>query len=399
MPHRLKRGSCWLAAACCVAAGMPGCGKKHAAAAAAAPLVQTVAAVRRPVDVRRSWTGVLDGSANVEVRTRVTGYLLEQLFTDGSVVKQGAPLFLIDPRPFEATLRQAQAARLQAVAQQTKTEQDAARFAELIQRNSVSKQDYEHAVQANEAAKANVAAADAVVDQAKLNLEFTKITSEVDGIAGFANPHKGDLVGPNDPKPLTTVSTVEPIKVSFQISEQEYLQALRAREASGKAPVAVPEAPLTLVLADRTQHPHLGKWVSISREVNTQTGTFEVTAHFPNPGNKLRPGQFARVETVVATLDAVLVPQRAVLETQGAYQLAVVGAGGKVEVRPVKTGPRDGSEWAITSGLKEGETVIVEGLQKVKTGMAVTATPWAKAPPDKQSAAPAAGSKSQPEAP
>ena len=164
----------------------------------------------------------------------MSGYLLEQSYSDGAVVKKGAPLFLIDPRPFAAALRQAEAARMQALAQQTKTEQDAVRFTELIQRNSVSKQDYEHAVQANEAAKANVAVTDAGVDQAKLNLEFTKITSEVDGIAGFANPHKGDLVGPGDPKPLTTVSTVEPIKVIFQVSEQEYLQSLRARESSGK---------------------------------------------------------------------------------------------------------------------------------------------------------------------
>ncbi|RYD43503.1 MAG: efflux RND transporter periplasmic adaptor subunit, partial [Verrucomicrobiaceae bacterium] len=178
-----------------------------------------------------------------------------------------------------------------------------------------------------------------------------------------------------DSQALTTVSTVDPIKVSFQVSEQEYLAAKRKREQDGKPPTDVPDVPVALTLADGHRHPQPGKLVSISREVNNQTGTFQITAHFPNPGNVLRPGQFARVDAILGTLDAVLVPQRAVTEVQGSYQVALV-TDGKAEIRPVKTGQREGSDWVIESGLKAGETVIVEGAMKVRGGMPVQASPW-----------------------
>jgi len=250
-----------------------------------------------------------------------------------------------------------------------------ARYRPLAQQRAISQEDLEHSIQSQEAAEANVAAALAVIDQAKLNLGFTKIYSEIDGVAGFANREIGDLVGPLDSQPLATVSTVDPIKVSFQVSEQEYLQAKRRREEEGKPPVDVPDIPVGLTLADGHRHPQPGKLVSISREVNTYTGTFELTAHFPNPGNILRPGQFARVDAVIGTVDAVLVPQRAVSEVQGSYQVAVV-TDGKAEIRPVKAGLREGSDWVIESGLKAGENVIVEGIQKVRGGMPVEASPW-----------------------
>jgi membrane fusion protein (multidrug efflux system) len=361
-----------------LAAVMPftSCKKEEAEAAPAAPpAVLTAPASSRTVNIVRSWTGVLDGSKNVDIRPRVSGYLLSRGYEEGKTVKKGDVLFTIDPRPLEAELRQAEADHLMAIAQRTKAEQDVARYRPLAEKQAISREELEHAIQANEAASAKVAAAEAVIEQAKLNLGFTKIVSEIDGVAGFANREIGDLVGPLDSKALTTVSTVDPIKVSFQVSEQEYLAAKRKREQEGKPPTDVPDVPVGLTLADGHRHSQPGKLVSISREVNNQTGTFEITAHFPNPNNVLRPGQFARVDAILGTIDAVLVPQRAVTEVQGSYQVALV-TDGKAEIRPVKTGQREGSDWVIESGLKAGETVIVEGATKVRGGMPVEASPW-----------------------
>ena len=364
------------------------CKKEDAEAAPPPPpAVLTAPASSRTVNIVRTWTGVLDGSKNVDIRPRVSGYLLSRGYEEGKTVKKGDVLFTIDPRPFEAELRQAEADHLMAVAQRTKAEQDVARYRPLAEKQAISREELEHAIQAHEAADAKVAAALAVIEQAKLNLGFTKIVSEIDGVAGFANREIGDLVGPVDSKPLTTVSTVDPIKVSFQVSEQEYLAAKRKREEAGEPPTDIPDVKVGLILADGHRHPQAGKLVSISREVNNQTGTFEITAHFPNPGNLLRPGQFARVDAVLGTLDAVLVPQRAVTEVQGSYQIALV-TDGKAEIRPVKMGQREGSDWVIESGLKAGESVIVEGATKVRGGMPVQASPWAP---------PAAGDQPKPE--
>lgn len=372
-----------------IAAGLPSCKKSDEAAGPPPPPAVLVApAASRKVDIVKSWTGILDGSANVDVRTRVSGYLMKVHYNDGQSVKKGDPLFSIDPRPFEAALRESEASHLEAVARKTRAEQDVARYIPLAKSNAISREELEHAEQSLKSAEASIEAALAGIEQAKLSLEFANVMSEVDGIAGFSNPGVGDLVGPSDPKPLTTISTVDPIKVKFQVSEQEYLEAKRRHEQSGKPPTDVPDVKVGLILADRSRHPHEGKMVSISREVNTQTGTFEVTAHFPNPNNKLRPGQFARIDAIIATLDAVVVPQRAVSEVQGSYQVAVV-ADGKAEIRPVKVGPRDGSDWVIESGLKAGETIIVEGIQKVRGGTPVNASPWTP---------PAAAQAPQPEA-
>jgi membrane fusion protein (multidrug efflux system) len=351
------------------------------------PAVATIPASSRSVDIVRGWTGSLDGSVNVDIRPRVSGYLQSRGYADGQMVRKGDLLFTIDPRSFEAELRQAEADHLKAIAQRTKAQQDVARYRPLAEKHAISQEELEHAIQAHEAADANVAAALAVIDQAKLSLSFTKIYSEIDGVAGFANREIGDLVGPADSKPLATVSTVDPIKVSFQVSEQEYLQARRKREASGEPQENVPNLKIGLILADGHRHSQAGKLVSISREVNTYTGTFELTAHFSNPGSILRPGQFARVDAVIGTLDAVLVPQRAVTEVQGSYQVAVV-KDGKAEIRPVKVSLRDGSDWVVDSGLKTGENVIVEGIQKVRGGMPVEASPWTP---------PTAGEKPEPE--
>lgn len=374
------------------------CGKKaEQANTMPPPVVEVTKAVRKPVKIIREWTGTLAGSTNVDVRPRVTGYITEQNYSDGQAVKKGDPLFVIDRRSFEASLRQAEANHLESIARQTKARQDAERYGPLAAKDAVSKQDYEHAVQAREAADAAVAATAALIEQAKLNLLFTNINSEIDGIAGFANRQVGDLVSPSDSQPLTTVSTVDPIKVSFQVSEQEYLEAKRHAEASGRPPKDVPDLSTGLTLADRTRYAHEGKFVSISREVNERTGTFEVTAYFPNPGNILRPGQFGRVDAVVANEDAVVVPQRAVVETQGTFQMVVIGADGKAELRPVQPGRRIGSEWVIRSGLKEGETIVVEGVQKVRSGMTVKTTPWTPPAEAKTEGSPDPAAKPEPE--
>jgi len=352
------------------------CKKKEAEAAPPPPAaVLTAPATSRKVNIVRTWTGTLDGSKNTDIRPRVSGYLLSRDYEEGRPVKKGDQLFTIDPRPFEAQLRQAEADHLMAIAQRTKAEQDVARYRPLAEKQAISKEELEHAIQANEAADASVAAALAVIEQAKLNLGFTKITSEIDGIAGFANREIGDLVGPADSKALTTVSTVDPIKVSFQVSEQEYLATQRERAEAGIPADDVPKLKVGLTLADGHRHSQEGKLISISREVNNQTGTFELTAYFPNPNNILRPGQFARVDGVIATLDAILVPQRALTEVQGAHQVAVV-VDGKAEMRPVTTGQRDGTDWVIESGVKAGDQIIVEGGLKVRNGMPVNASPW-----------------------
>lgn len=370
--HHLPRSLVLLAAGLLVTS----CKKEEAAAGPPPPAaVTTVPAFNRKVDIVRSWTGSLDGSVNVDVRPRVSGYLQSRGYSDGQAVKKGDLLFTIDPRPFEAELRQAEADHLKAVAQHTKAGQDVARYRPLAEKHAISQEELEHSIQANAAAEANVAAALAVIDQAKLNLGYTKIFSEIDGVAGFANREIGDLVSPLDSKPLATVSTVDPIKVKFQVSEQQYMNAKRKREASGKPAEDIPDLAIGLVLADGHRHPHPGKLISISREVNTYTGTFELTAYFPNPGNVLRPGQFARADAVIGMLDAVLVPQRAVMEVQGSYQVAVVNDG-KAEIRPVTVGQRDGTDWVVETGLKAGENVIVEGIQKVRNGSPVEASPW-----------------------
>lgn len=368
-----RRGLLLIAAAFSFAA----CKKEETAAAPPPPPdVATAPATTRSVDITHSWTGSLDGSVNIDIRPRVSGHLLTRGYTDGQAVKKGDLLFTIDPRPFEAELRQAEADHLKAIAQRTKADQDVERYRPLAEKRAISQEDLEHAIQAQAAAVANVAAAAAVIDQAKLNLEFTKIHSEIDGVAGFANREIGDLVGPLDSKPLATVSTVDPIKVNFQVSEQEYLQAKRKRQEAGEPVRDVPDLKLGLILADGSRHSQPGKLVSISREVDTHTGTFELTAHFANPNNVLRPGQFARIDAIVGTINAVVIPQRAVAEVQGSYQIGVV-ADGKAEIRPVTVGLRTGSDWVISSGLKDGENVIVEGLQKVRAGIPVHATPWA----------------------
>lgn len=340
------------------------------------PEVLVTEPLQQDVPVVREWIGSLDGSVNADVRARVSGYLISQNYKEGAVVKEGDLLFRIDPSVYEAAVEQAKAGLAQAQANQLQTEQTEQRETQLFEQKVESAQNRDNAVQSNTAAKAAVKAQEATLRQAELNLEFTKITAPIGGVAGIANPGIGDLVGPSDSNPLATISTVDPIKVYFQISEQDYLKVAQERiEANRTNPAPAP--PVEIILADGTLYPRQGKFSAVDRQVDNQTGTIRLAALFPNPDNVLRPGQFVRVRVTVRTLQgALLVPQRAVNELQTSFELAVVGADNKAEIRTVKVGDRVGSLWVVEDGLKPGERVVVEGLQKVRDNEPVKPTEW-----------------------
>jgi len=339
------------------------------------PEVLVTETLQQDVPVVREWIGSLDGSVDADVRARVSGYVISQNYKEGAVVNKGDLLFQIDPSVYEAAVEQAKASVAQAEANQLQTEQTEQRETHLFEQKVESQQARDNAVQSNTAAKAEVKAQQATLRQAELNLEFTKITAPINGVAGIANPGIGDLVGPSDANPLATISTVDPIKVYFQISEQDYLKVAERIEANRTNPVPAP--PVEITLADGSLYPHQGKFSAIDRQVDNQTGTIRLAALFPNPGNVLRPGQFVRVRVTVKTLDgALLVPQRAVNELQTSFELAVVGADNKAEIRTVKIGERVGSLWVVEDGLKPGERVVVEGLQKVRDNQPVKPTEW-----------------------
>jgi membrane fusion protein (multidrug efflux system) len=356
----------------------PACERQETVKALPTPVVLVTDATTRDVPVYREWIGTLDGSENAEIRARVTGYLLKRDYQEGTLVKKDDLLFEIDPRPFVAALAQAKSELDQAIAANLAAEADAARSKELYDKKVISEQEFTNKTQLKESSVAKVEALKANVEQAELNLGFCKIISPVEGIAGIAKAQVGDLVGTANSAVLTAVSTLDPIKIVFPISETEYLAAAsdRIQDNISKPLDQRPEF-IELILADGKVFPHKARLLSVDRQVNSSTGTILVTALLKNPGSVLRPGLFARARITAKTLEgAVVVPQRAVMEVQGSYQLAIVDPDGKAEIRPVKVGPRVGIDWVITSGLKAGEKVIVEGIQKVKSGVPVTAKPW-----------------------
>lgn len=370
----------------------PACKKEETAKATPPPDVLVIDAATRDVPVYREWIGTLDGSENAEIRARVTGYLLKRDYQEGALVKKGDVLFQIDPRPFEAALAEAKSQLGQAQAVQLASRAEAERSRELFDKKVISVQEHTNKVQLNESNVAKVEALKANVDQAQLNLNFCKVISPVEGIAGIARAQVGDLVGTANSTVLTSVSTLDPIKIVFPVSEAEYLAAANRIQESLATPLDQRKELIELILADGKTFPNKARLLSVDRQVNASTGTILVTALLKNPGSVLRPGLFARARIVASTLkDAVIVPQRAVMEIQGSYQLAIVGVDGKTEIRPVQVGPRVGTDWVITSGLKPGEKVIVEGIQKVKAGTQVAAKPWT--PPAERSVAPAVETK------
>ena len=355
-----------------------GCGKTNAAPAIPAPEVEVDSVVQKDVPIFSEWVATLDGYVNAQIQPQVTGYIIRQTYKEGSFVRKGQILFQIDPRPFQAVLDQTNAQLAQAQAQLAKTAMDVDRDTPLAKERAIAQSQLDNDIQANRAAKAAVKAAEAQVEQAQLNLDFTNVKSLVDGMAGIAQVQIGNLVNPTTV--LTSVSQIDPIKAYFSISEQEYLHYAERINAQTQKEVPSDGPPFNLILADGSIYPHKGTGLLTNRQVDPTTGSIQIVCSFPNPHNILRPGQFGRLRAAAEVRrGALLVPQKAVNELQGAYQLAVVGSDNKVSIQPVRVGERVGQAWIIESGVKPGELVIVEGVQKVRNGSLVKIKPAALA--------------------
>jgi RND family efflux transporter MFP subunit len=344
-----------------------GCGKTNAAPAIPAPEVEVASVVQKDVPIVSEWVATLDGYVNAQIQPQVTGYIIRQTYKEGSFVHKGQILFHIDPRPFQAVLEQANAQLAQAQAQLAKTAMDVDRDTPLAKERAIAQSQLDNDIQANRAAKAAVKAAEAQVEQAQLNLEFTEVKSLVDGMAGIAQVQIGNLVNPTTV--LTSVSKLNPIKAYFSISEQEYIHFADRINADAQKEIPSNGPPFELILADGSVYPHKGTGLLANRQVDVSTGSIQIVCSFPNPQNFLRPGQFGRLRAAPEVRrGALLVPQKAVSELQGDYQVAVVGAENRVSIRAVKVGDRVGPMWIVEGGIKPGEQVVVEGLQKVQNG-------------------------------
>ena len=354
------------------------CGGVKPQAAASAPLtsVAVVKAIQMDVPLHAEWVATLEGYVNAQIQPQVSGYLISQNYQEGSYVRKGDVLFQIDPRPFQAVLDQAKGQLAQAQAQLYLAEVNVKRDTPLVKERAIAQSQLDTEVAAEMQARASIQAAEASVEQAQLNLEFTHVRSLLDGISGIATTQMGNLVSPSTV--LTTISKIDPIKAGFPISEQEYLQftsKLLKTASAGNLLNGSGTRALELVLSDGSIYPHKGQVIFTDRQVDTQTGTIRVMGAFPNPGNILRPGQFGRVRALLGERKgAVLVPQRAVTELQGTYEVAAVTAQNTISVRKVKVGDRVGLLWIIDEGLSPGDEVVSDGTSKVREGMQVNAT-------------------------
>jgi len=338
------------------------------------PMVEVATVRQADVPIYHDWIGVLDGLVNARIRAQVTGYLLSQNYKEGDPIKKGDLLFEIDRRPFQAAVDQAKGQLAQAEARRGKTALDVKRYAPLVKDKAISQEEYDDAVQANLEAEAAVMSAKAQVEQADLNLGFTRITSPIEGIASIANGQIGDLVGPTTGE-LTTVSTVDPIKAYYNVTEQAYINFTKLFATESDRYARLGQLEIELILADGATYPLKGKIYAADRQISPTTGALRLAALFPNPNYALRPGEFGRVRVKIdLAKDALLVPQRAVMELQGSYQVAVVEADNKTHIQPVRVGERSGTLWIIQEGLKPGQRVVVEGIQKVREGMLVNTT-------------------------
>src|SRR5580700_5709968 len=351
-------------------------GNVRAAAPPPPPVVEVAPVIQKDVPVQGEWVGTLEGYVNAQIQPQVSGYLIRQDYHEGALVRKGQLLFEIDPRPFQAVLDQAKGQLAQAEAQMANAELNVNRDIPEAEAHAIPQSQLDTDTQSLRGAKAAVEAGQAAVEQAELNLGYTRVVSLIDGIAGINTVQVGNLVGPSTV--LTAVSQVSPIKVYFPISEQEYL-----RMADGGGPGSVDflthasRIPLQLTLADGSVYPHPGRIIFADRQVNTQTGTIQIVGEFPNSRNVLRPGQYARVQAPTGNIErALLVPQAAVNQQQGTYQVTVVGADNRVQLRTVEVGPRVGTLWVITTGLKPGERVVAVGAEKAKEGELVNPTPY-----------------------
>jgi membrane fusion protein (multidrug efflux system) len=385
-----------------LAAASPGC-KKEAPQAAAVPEVSVSEVIQRDVPIGGELTATMKGLEDIEIRARVEGYLKSLDYREGSELKKGQLLFTIDDQQYKAKLAESKGELARAEANLSKTNMDVARYKPLAAERAISQAELDNAISAQKAAKAQVEAAKANVDKAALDLGYTRIVAPISGLAGQAARKVGDLVGKGEPTLLTTISSIDPIRVSVNIPEALYLryaerlqQATAADGGAGaKPPAADPQGP-QLALADGRIYEHRGRLILVDRSVDPQTGTLRADLEFPNPSRVLRPGLYAKVRYREEVRPAALmVPQRAVSELQGQFSVVVVNAESKAESRTVKPGPRVGSLWILEEGVKPGEKVIVEGMQKVRDGVLVkvTVVPAEAAPASPQgAAAPAAAS-------
>jgi RND family efflux transporter MFP subunit len=346
---------------------LSGCTSKEEKPAPPPPGVTVTPVVRTDADIQQEWVGTTLGNIDADIRPKVEGFLLTQLYSEGSYIKKGQPMFQLDQRQTQAAVQQAQGKLERARAGLAQAQIDVKRYTPLVAQRAVSQAELDKATSTERAATAEADADQAALDNANLNLGWTTVTSPISGIAGISKVGVGDLMTPSTV--MTTISNVNPIYVDFSIAEQDYMRFTREKsgQTAGRS--------LQLILGDGTLFPQRGRALLVNREVDSRTGTIQVRAEFANPGNVLRPGQYARIRAVTdVRKDALLIPQQAVSELQGIYQVGVVGSDNKATIKTVTLGPQSGDMWVVKSGLEAGENVIVDGLQRVKTGMTVAPT-------------------------
>ncbi len=362
-----------------LAIGSAGCGKKQEAAPAAPPEVKVVAAVQQDVPITREWVGQTIGAVDIEIRARVAGWLKSLNFKEGTEVKAGTLLYTIDTSELEQSVAEAKGRLAQAQTLLSRAESDVNRYTPLAAAGAVSQRDLERALAEAGSRKGEVEAAQASLNLAEINMGYATIAAPVDGLIGISAARVGDFVGrPPNPVILNTISRIDSIHVRFSITEQQYLELARRRQADAKTAEERTQRELQLILADGTQYPLPGHITLTQRQVDPATGTLQFEASFPNPNRILRPGQFAKIRAVVdEQKNALVVPSRAITELQGQSLIYTVGKDGKVAMHRVDLGPQAGSLTVIASGIAAGDQVIVDGLQKVRPDMAVTTVPFA----------------------
>jgi membrane fusion protein, multidrug efflux system len=358
-----------------------GCSRKAAQAPANAPEVLVTTVTPRDVPRVLERVATLDGFINANINAQVQGYIVSRDYQEGSVVKKGDLLFQIDPRPFDAASAQARGTLAKDKANQVKADADEKRALDLFKKKVISDQERDTAIAAAGSTRANVEADEAAVKQAEINLGYTKITAPIDGVTGFANNQVGDLVGPTT-GPLTTMSQIDPIKAVVTAGEGPFTDFVSRHPDATERQAYIKSLDFELILSSGNIYPQKGKFYALDRNLDTRTGSIRYYVTFPNPGNILRPGQFGKVRFVAdMKKGAMVIPQEAVNELQGSYQIAVVDENNKVSIRPVKMGERIGAMWEVTEGLKPGDKVVVQGLQKAREGSTVAAKDWTP-PPD-----------------
>ena len=331
------------------------------------PGVTIASVLQKDVPIHQEWVGTMAGNVDADIRPKVEGFLLKQIYTEGSFVRKGEPMFELDARQAQASVEQAKGKLERTRAALAQAQIDVKRYTPLVAQRAVSQAELDKALSMERAAKAEVDGDQAALDNANLNLGWTTVTSPISGIAGISKVGIGDLMTPTTV--MTTISSVDPINIDFSIAEQDYMRFQREKsgQAAGRS--------LQLILGDGTEYPLRGRALLVNREVDTRTGTIRVRAEFPNPGNVLRPGQYARIRAATELRkSALLIPQQSVSELQGVYQVGVVASDNKVTIKTVTLGPQFGDMWIVESGLQSGENVVVDGLQRIKSGMVVAPT-------------------------